>query len=336
MSDYFSEPFFSMDVAREKKEKSKFILHLVLFIVTFLTTTFAGMQWIMGMGGPYELSTLSVGIPYSLSILFILASHEFGHYFAARYHRVKATLPYFIPLPSIPSFFINFGTMGAVIRTKSPVPTNKAMFDIGVAGPIAGFIASLAVLVYGFTHLPGIQYIISIHPDYFSPTYGQNALSLKFGDSLLFMGLRELLTNSQQFVPPMTEIYHYPYLCVGWFGLFVTSMNMIPVGQLDGGHIIYSMLGGKIHYNIALVFMGILIILGMVGIGDSFLNWNSGIGWSGWLFWAMILFLIIKIKHPPVQSFESLDKTRMFIGYISLFIFVISFSPSPISILVTG
>jgi len=336
MSDYFSEPYFSMDVAREKKEKNKFFLHIVLFIITFITTTFAGMQWILGMGGPYEISTLIVGIPYSISILFILACHEFGHYFAAKFHRVKATLPYFIPLPSFPSFFINFGTMGAVIRTKSPVPTNKAMFDIGVAGPIAGFIASLIVLIYGFTHLPGVQYIISIHPDYFSPTYGRDALSLQFGDSILFMLLREIFTNPQQFVPPMTEIYHYPYLCVGWFGLFVTSMNMIPVGQLDGGHIVYSMFSSKIHYNIALVFMGILILLGLVGIGDSFLSWNSGIGWSGWLFWAMILVFIIKIKHPPVQTFEPLDSKRMMLGYFSFLIFFISFSPSPISILVNG
>lgn len=336
MSDYFSEPYYSMDVAKAKKEKNKFLLHIFLFLLTFVTTTFAGMQWVLGTGGPYELSQLLSGLPYSLSIIFILACHEFGHYFAAKYHRVKATLPYFIPLPPIPYFIINFGTMGAVIRTKSSVPSNKAMFDIGVAGPIAGFIASLLILVYGFTHLPGVQYILSIHPDYFSPEYGHNGLSLIFGDSLLFMSLRELLTTSGQFIPPMSEIYHYPYLCVGWFGLFVTSMNMIPIGQLDGGHIVYSMFGEKVHYNLALVFMGILILLGLIGIGDIYLYWNTGIGWSGWLFWSLILFLIIKVKHPPVRNFEQLDITRLSLGYLSLIIFIISFSPSPLAFIING
>ena len=332
MRDYFNEPYFSMDVKHEKKEKTRVLVHILLFLLTFITTTFAGIEWIFG-GGPYEFNSLLLGLPYSISILFILGTHEFGHYFAALYHKVKATLPYFIPLPSFPGFFINFGTMGAVIKTKSPIPDNKAMFDIGIAGPLAGFVASLIVIIYGFTHLPGVNYILAIHPDYFSPGYGHNALgALKFGDTILFSGLRELLTSPSQFVPPMTEIYHYPYLCVGWFGLFVTAMNMIPVGQLDGGHILYSMFGQKIHFYIAQVFMGMLVILGLLGIGDIVLNWNTGIGWTGWLFWGLILFFIIKVKHPPVQTFEKLDTKRMILGYISFVIFIVAFSPSPITI----
>jgi membrane-associated protease RseP (regulator of RpoE activity) len=236
-------------------------------------------------------------------------------------------------LPSFNGMFINFGTMGAVIKTKSAVPNNKVMFDIGVAGPIAGFIASLIVIIYGFTHLPGVNYILSIHPDYFSPDYGKTGLALAFGDTLLFSFLREILTNHSQFVPPMSEIYHYPFLCVGWFGLFVTSMNMIPVGQLDGGHIIYSMFGEQKHYAIAQTSMGILLILGLIGIGDSALGWSTGLGWMGWLFWAIILFFFIKIKHPPVLNYEPLDKKRKIIGYFSIFILIISFSPSPISIM---
>src|SRR5512140_1328625 len=144
---------------------SKKLFHLLLFIITFFTTAVAGAAWLNI--DPFEISNIERGIPYACALLFILGTHEFGHYFASRFHRVDATLPYFIPFPTLPGF-LNFGTLGAVIRTKSPVPTKQAMFDIGVAGPIAGFIASLIVLAYGFTHLPGREFILGIHPDYFT------------------------------------------------------------------------------------------------------------------------------------------------------------------------
>jgi len=332
MSDYFSQPEFTTDIPRKKKKaKNRVWLHVALFLVTLVTTTIAGVQWIKGVG-LHDISVLVVGLPYSLSILFMLSCHEFGHYFAARYHKVDATLPFFIPLPSAEMFFLNFGTMGAVIKTRTTVPNNKAMFDIGIAGPIAGFIASLLILAYGFTHLPGKEYIMAIHPDYDLPTYGKTGLALTFGDTLLFSFIRSLLTNPGQFIPPMSEIYHYPFLCVGWFGLFVTSMNMIPVGQLDGGHVIYSMFGEKKHHIIAQISLGFLIIFGLLGFGDALAGWNTGIGWSGWLFWAIILLFVIKVKHPPVPYFEPLDFKRQILGYISIFILIVSFSPSPIYI----
>ena len=124
------------------------MIQFVLFILTFFTTTIAGINWITGAEDLSDSGYFLSGLPYSLSIIFVLGSHEFGHYFAAKYHKVQATLPYFIPFPSI-TWMLNFGTMGAVIRTKSFIPHNKAMFDIGVYGPIAGFIASLMVLIYG-------------------------------------------------------------------------------------------------------------------------------------------------------------------------------------------
>ena len=316
------------NVFSRKKSKNNYSLHIALFVVTFVTTVIAGVEWTSGKGGPYEVSDLQRGIPYAASILFILGVHEFGHYFAALYHKVKATLPYFIPFPPISGFF-NFGTMGAVIKTKSPIPNNKAMFDIGVAGPISGFVACLIVLIYGFTHLPSIDYLLAIHPDYFSPTYGKGAIGLEFGGTIIYSVLQHLFTNAHEFVPPMSEIYHYPYLCVGWFGLFVTSMNLIPVGQLDGGHVIYSMFGEKKHEAVASVSMILLLILGTVGILDSFLNLNLNIGWSGWLLWAVVLYFFIRVKHPPVYQFEELSLGRKIIGYIAILIFIISFSPSP-------
>lgn len=320
------------DVHIKKRKKNPFITQLVLFIITIATTVLSGLEWQKGSGGLIEINQLWIGLPYSFSILFFLASHEFGHYFASRYHKVDATLPYFIPFISFFGVFLNFGTLGAVIRTKSEIPNKKALFDIGVSGPLAGFVACLVILVYGFTHLPGRDFIISIHPDYFMPKHGSDGLQLAFGDTLLFSALRYIFTSPGTFVPPMSEIYHYPYLCVGWFGLFVTSMNMVPVGQLDGGHIIYAMFGKKNHERIAGISMILLILLGTLGVLQMYVFTWITIGWAGWLFWATVLFFILKIQHPPIGDMEALDKKRKIIGYIALFVFVLCFSPSPFSI----
>ena len=304
------------------------LIHLGLVFITFLTTTISGMEWITGKSGPFEISEFTIAFPYSISVIIILGVHEFGHYFAAKFHKVKSTLPFFIPFPPLAGF-LNFGTIGAVIKTKSPVYSNKAMFDIGIAGPLAGFIACIAVLIYGFINLPGVEYILNIHPDYFVPKSTEGYVSLQFGDSLIFILLRELFTSPDQFIPPMSEIYHYPYLCAGWFGLFITSMNLIPVGQLDGGHILFGIFGSKKHEMIANTSWYILVILGVFGGIDLLLDDNFGIGWLGWLFWALILRFVIKIKHPPVAYFEDLGKGRKILGFIAMIILILSFSPTP-------
>jgi len=322
--------------AKEKRKKiNSYLIHIGLFIVTFITTTLAGVEWTTGKLPPYEFYMIAKGLPYSISILLIITFHEFGHYFAAKFHRIRATLPFYIPFPPIP-YFINFGTMGAVIRTKSPIYSKKAMFDIGIAGPLSGFVICLGILIYGFTHVPSIDYLLNIHPDYFSSDYGKDGMQLVFGNSILFSFLKYVFVNPNNFFPPMSEIYHYPYLCAGWFGLLVTSMNMIPVGQLDGGHIAYTMFGDKKHYNVSAISALILAIIGFAGVLDSLLEINSGIGWSGWLFWAVILYFIVKLKHPPVPDVLPLDKKRMALGYLSFFIFVISFSPAPLMLNVIG
>ncbi|MFA6598925.1 MAG: site-2 protease family protein [Ignavibacteriaceae bacterium] len=310
------------------KDKQRYWLHLLLLLITFATTTIAGHEWVRGFANKTEFSELILGLPYSLSILFVLGTHEFGHYFAAKIHKVKATLPFFIPFPPILGF-LNFGTFGAVIKIKSPIPTKKALFDIGVAGPLAGFIASTILIIYGFTHLPGKEYLLWIHPDYDLPTYGKDGLALVFGDSLLFSFLREVFTSSKDFIPPMSEIYHYPYLCVGWFGFFVTAMNLIPVGQLDGGHIIYALFGEKKQYAISSVALIFLVVFGVLGLIISYFSIPLNIGWTGWLFWAVILFFVIKVKHPPVFDDTPLDRGRMIIGYLTILIFIVCFIPAP-------
>lgn len=309
-------------------KKNNYLLHIGLFVITFITTVIAGAFWTTGRGGPYEFSFLENGLVYAVCILFIITFHEFGHYFAAKYHKVDATLPFYIPFPPIP-VFLNFGTMGAVIKTRSPIYTKKAMFDIGVAGPLAGFAACLVVLIYGYTHVPPVDYLLALHPDYFTPDYGKNAIGLAFGDNLLMHFMKMLFVSKNQFFPPMSEIYHYPYLCVGWFGLFITSMNMIPVGQLDGGHIGYTLFGEKVHNKIAWLFFGLLIVIGLTGLIEMLLSVDFQFGWVGWLFWGLILFFVIKIKHPPISDDSELDPKRKALGYLSFFIFVISFSPTP-------
>lgn len=328
----FNEPKVYTTTAAKEKQKifKSYLIHIGLFIFTFITTTIAGVEWTTGQFPPYEFSLLAKGLPYSISILLIITFHEFGHYFAAKYHKVRATLPYYIPFPPIPLFPINFGTMGAVIRTKSLIYSKKAMFDIGIAGPLSGFVICLGILIYGFTHVPSIDYLLNIHPDYFSPDYGKTGIQLIIGDSILFSFLKYLFVNPNSFFPPMSEIYHYPYLLAGWFGLLVTSMNMIPVGQLDGGHIFYTMFGNDKHIKVSSVATVILAILGFIGVLDALLELNYGYGWSGWLLWALLLYFVVKLKHPPVADVLPLDKKRIFLGYVSFFIFVISFAPSPL------
>jgi membrane-associated protease RseP (regulator of RpoE activity) len=330
----------------------RWLLHIGLFLLTFFTTTVAGVLWLNR--DPFELSNFYLGIPYSASILFILGCHEFGHYFASRYHHVDATLPYFLFFPPIPFllqlFGVNFGTFGAVIRIKSVIPSKKVLFDIGVAGPLAGFVASLVVLIYGFLHLPSPEFILAVHPDYnfaLNASASAHGVSLAFGSTFLFSGLQNVLTNpSLQFVPPLSEIYHYPFLCAGWFGLFVTALNLIPMGQFDGGHLIYAMFGNY-HHRIARSSFYALLALSAPSLSDVFLRtllgfvYKRDIGqivpyaqysYFGWFIWAMIALYIVKLFHPPVADETPLDGRRMAIGWFCIAIFFLSFSLNPFTI----
>lgn len=336
-----------IDPVKPAKQDFRFLLNILLFFATFFTATVAGVQWVGK--DPFELTNLQLGLTYSVAMLFVLGVHEFGHYFAAKYHGVKVTLPYFIPFPPTP-IFLNFGTLGALIRTRAVVPSRKAMFDIGVAGPLAGFAACIVVLVLGFLTLPGKEYILSIHPYYDFTTQSTNeaqGLPLEFGHTILYSFLSWLLTDpSKQFVPPMSELYHYPLLCVGWFGLFVTAMNLIPIGQYDGGHLIYTLFGEG-HRRIARGSFIILILLGLPAILDSLIRGIASYfiqqplsqviplaqySWTGWFLWAVISYYVVKLYHPPVPDETPLDKRRIFIGWCTVLVFIISFSFSPFTI----
>jgi membrane-associated protease RseP (regulator of RpoE activity) len=307
----------------KKEFKYKFLINILLFILTFFTTTAAGVAWLNL--DPYDLNNFSHGLIYSILILTVLTFHEFGHFFAARIHSVKTTLPFYIPFPLV---FPSFGTLGAVIRMQSPARTRKALFDIGIAGPIAGFVVTVAILIYGFTHLPSIEYLYAIHPEY--RTIGVPLEGFSFGPNLIYLGLGKLLVPSNVFVPPMSEMYHYPFLCVGWFGLFITALNLIPVGQLDGGHIVYALFAEK-HQIIARIFFGIIFAIGLLGLLQFFgVRTFERYGLFNWLIWSFLILFVIKIKHPPIYDSESLDLKRKLWGLFALLMFVGSFTPVPV------
>ncbi|MBE0644235.1 MAG: site-2 protease family protein [Bacteroidetes bacterium] len=301
--------------------------------------------------GQFDLAAFSVGLPYSISALFILSCHEFGHYFAARKHGVRTTLPYYIPLPPLP-MFVNFGTLGAVIRTKQPIPHRSALFDIGIAGPIAGFIASIIVLILGFMTLPGHDFLLGIHPDFDFATGSspgaQAGLTLTFGSPLLYSVLEQLFSKPGAYIPPMTEMYHYPLLITGWFGLLVTALNMLPAGQLDGGHVTYAMFGDSQHL-VGRITVTVLAFFGGMGvlpaaldlIGQTELGFKvmesiphfEAIFWPGWLFWAVLITVFIKVKHPEVHEFAGLGSRRRMLGWFSYVMFAVCLSPAPIYLL---
>jgi membrane-associated protease RseP (regulator of RpoE activity) len=263
--------------------------------------------------------------------MLMLGSHEFGHYVAARTHGVDTTLPYFLPFPSFLGIF-PFGTLGAVIRIRSAIPSRKAIFDIAVAGPLVGFVVSAAILIAGFATLPPKEYLFTIHPEYAEmasiPTGG-----LTFGPSIFYLLAAEIFAPAGAFIPPMNEMYHYPYLCVGWFGMFVTAMNLIPIGQLDGGHLSYAMFGNAYH-KIAQISLIVLVGLGTAGF-LPFLGIPFEYGWTGWLFWALILVLFMrstKFQRPILEDETLLDPRRMLIGWLCVLIFVGSFSLTPFTI----
>ena len=316
ISEQFSAP---------KSGKFGFLINISLFILTFFTTTIAGVFW--ANRDPYQLNNFSLGITYSVLILLVISTHEFGHYFAALYHKVPVTLPYYIPFPFI---FLNpFGTMGAVIRMKSQYYSRKALLDIGAAGPIAGWITSIIILIIGFINLPPLSYLYELHPEY--AISGIPVTGFTFGNNLIFLAFEKIFASSgKAFMPPMNEVYHYPFLCVGWFGLLITSLNMLPIGQLDGGHISYAMFGEK-HKYVAYFFFGLLLIFGLLGL-LPFIGVNNNIGSVNWLVWAVLIFFVIKVKHPPTYSEfeEPLGPGRRLVGWFTFLIFIVSFCPVPV------
>ncbi len=271
-------------------------VHLVLFVLTFISTLAAGAMQ-RGINPLAEPWRLTEGLPFALTLMTILLSHEMGHYFASRYHHTRATLPYFIPAPSI------IGTFGAFIKMTSPIISRRALVDIGASGPIIGFVFSFIASVVGLS----LSEVVEMKE------FAGGSLAL--GDSILFRGLADLILGK---TPENMDVLLHPIAFAGWIGLFVTSLNLIPIGQLDGGHILFALLGG-LHQTISKVLVAVLAILGLVF-------------WPGWAVWAALM-LVLGVYHPPVSHWESpLDPRRRRVGWAALVIFLITFTPVPFQI----
>jgi len=320
-------------------------LHLLLFLLTVVTTLWAGVFWgghQVNFGSPQLfVRSLGTGMPYSISLLLFLTIHEFGHFFAAMFHRVRATLPYYLPVPPLP-FLLSLGTMGAVIKMKERIPGTNALFDIGISGPIGGFVVSVGLLVYGFLTLPPADFLYAIHPEYLQFEGVERPVpagTLVLGKNLLWMGMEYLIAPKN--LPPMTEMYHYPFLFVGWLGSLVTALNLLPVGQLDGGHITYAMFGRKGHALAAKAFLIFIMLLGFPSFLELLLAWLRPEAvalippvmlhwsWSGWILWSLVLSRFIGLNHPPTGHDHPLSTGRKVYGWVAIAIFVITFTPVP-------
>lgn len=273
--------------------------HIILFVLTFITTTLAGVM-LNGVAPWEEPEKIYIGLPFSFTLLFILLVHEFSHYFMSRRHHVSATLPYFIPAP--PVLFI-IGTFGAIIKMKPPIPDRRALIDIGASGPIGGFIIAVIASIIGLS----LSEVISVDEIHHMPE------GMALGSSLLFSFLTEMVLNID---PDKFEVILHPVAFAGWIGLLITALNLLPIGQLDGGHIIYALFGER-HEMISRITIPALVVMGLFF-------------WMGWMVWAALM-IIIGYRHPPVvYPMIELDKNRKLVGWASLVIFILTFTPVPI------
>lgn len=265
---------------------------IFLFVLTCLSTLAAGALQ-KGINILQEPGRLIEGAPFSLTLMIILLSHELSHYVASKVHRTDATLPYFIPAPSI------IGTFGAFIKMRSPIATRKALIDIGASGPIVGFIFSVIACMIGLK-------LSSVVPVMDEPGM------LGLGESILFSLLARLMIG----VPPEGyDILLHPVAFAGWIGLFVTTLNLLPIGQLDGGHIVFALFGRR-HRKISIVFV---VILGVFGL----------MFWGGWALWAVLMFGL-GLNHPPVLYWETpMDPARKAVAWVAFLIFILTYMPTP-------
>jgi membrane-associated protease RseP (regulator of RpoE activity) len=273
-------------------------INVILFVATVVSVVVIGAvnEGVDPFSNP---AGIVAGLPFAITLLVILGAHEFGHYFAARHHHVAVTLPYFIPMPL--SFV---GTFGAFIQLRSPVRNRNQLFDVGVAGPLVGLVVALPLLLYG----------LSMSPVQALPSEGGYIME---GNSILYAGAKVLI-HGELLPANGRDVMLDPIAFAAWFGILVTAFNLLPVGQLDGGHVLFALFGDKVRV-VGLVFVGVLLVMGMLL-------------WEGWLVWAMLIFLLGVGHPPPLNDLTPLDWRRRLLGIFVLFIFVLVFVPVPLTV----
>jgi membrane-associated protease RseP (regulator of RpoE activity) len=286
------------------------LLALVLFLLTLLSTLTVGAQFALDYSSnrapfaedfnPFtevfsEPSLLLLGLPFSFTLLGILLAHELGHYFACRYYGIAASYPYFLPAPTI------IGTLGAFIRIRSPIVNRKALFDVGLAGPVVGFLFAAPAFVLGLAY----SKIIPV---------AQLESPVLFGQPLLGVLMIKLLHPNAA----IADVFLHPVARAAWVGLFATALNLLPIGQLDGGHVLYALASEK-HRKISLAFVLLLIPLGIYF-------------WHGWLLWAALL-LFLGFRHPVLlDRWGRIDRQRRAWAVVALVIFALCFMPAPFTL----
>ncbi len=290
------------------------ILACILFFLTLCTCLVAGTQFANAYAQNQAFSSdeflrsftlfyknplgLAVGFPFAFTLLTILLTHELGHFFACRYHHIRATYPFFVPFPNLT------GTFGAFILIRSPIRTNRALFDVGASGPLVGFVFAVPALIYGVLHaklVPGLADPANAELIYGTP------LLLRLLDALLHPGI----SPDALLLPPVGR--------AAWVGLLLTSLNLVPVAQLDGGHILRS-LNPRLHRYSSFLMPTVFLLLGFLGF------------WVGWYFWGVLILVMQFLRVPPIYDPTPLDPGRRWGALLALLVFLLSFMPAPIYI----
>ncbi|HUK91035.1 MAG TPA: site-2 protease family protein [Blastocatellia bacterium] len=305
--------------------RKKIGIHSALLAITAVTTTLTGAAWTIKLDSPPtsfigsvlaphialfkataagHFGPLGAGLLFTFTLLTILGAHEFGHYFACRHYGIRATLPFFVPAPPMP--LTPFGTFGAVIRIKEPIRSRRALFDIGIAGPLAGFALAVPAAVLGLAYATAAQPVPAGTP------------GMELTDPLLFIIIGKIFG-----VPKMVDTN--PVYLAAWAVMLVTSLNLFPVGQLDGGHVVFAVAGQKLHKWISwITFVGVASLA-----VTSYLLYHSPI----WFLWTFVLLFLLKVGHPPTVINEPLGGGRKVLAVVAAIVFVLCFMATPIKIL---
>lgn len=319
-----SQPIVEIESEPQRESElapSRILLHIFLFLITAVSTFLTGAAWsveistvpeseIGAMLAPFtalitqtsagNYDPILKGLIFTFTLLIILGAHEFGHYFACRYYGIRATLPFFIPAPPL---LTPFGTFGAVIKIKEPIRTRRALFDIGIAGPLAGFALALPASIIG----------LLIAREVPAPAGG----GMQFNDPLLFIIIMKIFG-----LPKFID--WNPVYWAAWGTLLVTALNLFPVGQLDGGHVLYAVAGPRIHKWVSRI-----VAVSVAGLAVFSIIMHSS---PVWLLWSIVLFFLLRVGHPPVFEEEPLGRARIALAVLALVVFFLCFMPFPITI----